>query len=102
MTAELTAAVARPGDRDDAIRLDPAAGLPAGALAGVTADLYATRSGRRGGTRPVLHDVLVVSASAEDGEAVATLRVPERLVSPLVAAEGAGTLRLVVRAPEQR
>ena len=64
-------------------------------------DLYATTAGRGGRTRAVLRDVLVVSASAGDGDAVATLRVPERFVPVLVAAEGRSSLRLVVRAPEQ-
>ena len=97
MAAELAQTVARSTDRDVAIRLDTAAGIPAGALSGVRADLYAT-SARR--TSAVLRNVLVVQASAEDGEAVATLRVPERLVPMLVAAEGRASLRLVVRSPE--
>ena len=48
----------------------------------------------------MLRNVLVVEATADDGEAVATLRVPERVVPTLVAAEGRATLRLVVRSPE--
>ena len=59
------------------------------------------RPGTVDGRAAVLRDVLVVSASAGDGDAVATLRVPERLVPVLVAAEGRSSLRLVVRAPEQ-
>lgn len=97
MAAELAQSVAPSNDRDVAIRLDTAAGIPAGTLSGVRADLYAT-SARR--TSAVLRDVLVVQASAEDGEAVATVRVPARLVPMLVAAEGRSSLRLVVRSPE--
>ena len=78
MVAELAQPAGRPGDRDVAVRLDAAAGIPAGALAGARADLYATTAGHGGRTRAVLRDVLVVSASADDGDAVATLRVPER------------------------
>ena len=101
MAAEIAQPAGRADDRDVAIRLDSAAGIPAGALAGARADLYATTSGHGGRTRAVLRNVLVVSASAEDGEAVATLRVPERVVPMLVAAEGGSSLRLVVRAPEE-
>ena len=101
MVAELAQPVGRPGDRDVAVRLDTAAGIPAGALAGARADLYATMAGRGGRTRAVLRNVLVVSASADDGDAVATLRVPDRVVPVLVAAEGRSSLRLVVRAPEE-
>jgi len=46
----------------------------------------------------VLADVLVVSARSTDGAAVATLRLPAAAVSGIVAAEGRGSLRLVVRA----
>jgi Flp pilus assembly protein CpaB len=99
MAAEIAQPAGRADDRDVAIRLDSAAGIPAGALAGARADLYATTSGHGGRTRAVLRNVLVVSA--EDGEAVATLRVPERVVPMLVAAEGGSSLRLVVRAPEE-
>ena len=101
MVAELAQPVGRPGDRDVAVRLDAAAGIPAGALAGARADLYATMAGHGGRTRAVLRNVLVVSASADDGDAVATLRVPDRVVPVLVAAEGRSSLRLVVRAPEE-
>ena len=101
MAAEIAQPAGRADDRDVAIRVDSAAGIPAGALAGARADLYATTSGHGGRTRAVLRNVLVVSASAEDGEAVATLRVPERVVPMLVAAEGGSSLRLVVRAPEE-
>jgi pilus assembly protein CpaB len=97
MTAELAEDRAGPDARDVAIRLDTAAGIPAGAAGGVRADLYATTAGR---TTPVLRNVLVVAASAADGEAVATLRVPDRVVPTLVAAEGRAVLRLVVRSPE--
>lgn len=101
MVAEIAQPAGRPGDRDVAVRLDTAAGIPAGALTGARADLYATTAGHGGRTRAVLRDVLVVSASAGDGDAVATLRVPERVVPVLVAAEGRSSLRLVVRAPEE-
>jgi hypothetical protein len=70
----------------------------AGDLAGARADVLLVPPGR--GTAPVvvLADVLVVSAQSSSGTAVATLRLPVAAVSQVVAAEGRGSLRLVVRA----
>ena len=92
--AELVQQLAAPSDRDVALRLDTASGLPAGPLAGMRADLYASGAGS-GDVRLVLKNVLVVAASAADGTATATLRVPGRLVAPLIQAEAGSSLRLV-------
>jgi Flp pilus assembly protein CpaB len=83
--------------RDVAVRVDDAAGLPAGDLTGVHADLFLALPGR--GTAPtiVLSNVLVVAARRSDGVAVATLRLPASAVAPIIAAEGRGSLRLVIR-----
>jgi SAF domain len=94
MEPELDQERAAPSDRDVALRLDSASGLPAGELAGTRADLYAVRSGR-GDVRVVLTNVLVVATSAADGTATATLRVPSRLVDRLIQAEQGSSLRLV-------
>ncbi len=94
MAPELVRQLAAPSDRDVALRLDTASGLPAGPLAGMRADLYALAPGR-GGVRLVLKNVLVVAASAADGTTTATLRVPGRLVAPLIQAEAGSSLRLV-------
>ena len=82
-------------ERDVALRMDSASGLPAGALAGMRADLYAVTPGA-GDVRLVLANALVVATSAQDGAATATLRVPVRLVRPLIQAESGASLRLVV------
>jgi hypothetical protein len=95
MAPELVQHAAAPSDRDVALRLDSASGLPAGQLAGMRADLYAVAAGR-GGVHLVLADALVVATSATDGTATATLRVPRRLVRPLIEAESGALLRLVV------
>jgi len=102
MAAEVSGAERLPDSRDVAVRLDDAAGLPAGDLAGVRADvlLVPTR-----GTTPaiVLADVLVVGARTSDGAAVATLRLPPGDVAAVVDAERRGSLRLAVRtAPDAR
>ena len=97
MAAELAVPSAGAEQRDVAVRLDDAAGVPSGDLDETRADLYLTTPGRRGTTAPLARDVLVVSAEARDDATVATLRVPGRLVRALIAAEGRGSLRLVVR-----
>ena len=56
MAPELVQQLAAPSDRDVALRLDTASGLPAGPLAGMRADLYALAPGR-GGVRLVLKNV---------------------------------------------
>ena len=88
MAAELAVPSAGADQRDVAVRLDDPAGVPAGDL---------TTPGRAGTTAPLARDVLVVSAEARDDATVATLRVPGPLVRGLIAAEGRGSLRLVVR-----
>ena len=99
MRAELEAGEQIAAAREVAVRLDEAAGLPAGDLSGARADVLLVPPGR--GTAPVvvLADVLVVSTRSSSGTAVATLRLPVAAVSQVVAAEGRGSLRLVVRAP---
>ena len=82
-----------------ALRLDDAAGLPAGDLAGARADVLLVPPGRGAAPAVVLADVLVVAARSSDGAAVATLRLPAGAVGAVVAAEGRGSLRLIVRAP---
>jgi pilus assembly protein CpaB len=99
MAAEIAAADRIDAARDVAVRLDDAAGLPAGVLAGAHADVLLVQPGRVSEPAVVLADVLVVSARSTDGAAVATLRLPAAAVSGIVAAEGRGSLRLVVRAP---
>ena len=96
MDAELAAPDASRNSRDVALRLDDLAGVPAGALPGMRADLYLTEPGRPPHTRLVLSSVEVVAASASGGGAVATLRLPRSLVPVAIASEGAGQLRLVV------
>jgi hypothetical protein len=99
MRAELETGEQIAAAREVAVRLDEATGLPAGDLAGARADVLLVPPGH--GTTPVvvLADVLVVSARSSSGTAVATLRLPVAAVSQVVAAEGRGSLRLVVRAP---
>ena len=94
MAPELVDQRAAPTDRDIALRLDSVSGLPSGPLAGARADLYAVGPGRSG-VRLVMRNVLVVAASAADGTASATLRVPGRIVRPLIEAEAGASLRLV-------
>jgi Flp pilus assembly protein CpaB len=98
MDAELMA-VANTGShsRDVAVRLDAAAGLPVGDLAGTTADLYLVTPGRPPQIRLVIEAVEVVGSSAADGVMVATLRVSSADVASLIAAESSGSLRLAGR-----
>jgi Flp pilus assembly protein CpaB len=97
MEAELASDAGLAAGRDVAVRVDDAAGLPAGDLAGVHADVVLARSGRDAVPTVVLSNVLVVAAGRADGTAVATLRLPPAAVGALIAAEGRGSLRLVVR-----
>jgi hypothetical protein len=83
--------------RDVTVRLDDAAGLPIASPDGGRADLYLVQSGRPPRVRLVLSGVPVVASRTSDGAAVATLRVPPGDVSELIAAESAGSLRLVSR-----
>lgn len=97
MQPELARGDRLPAGRDVAVRVDDAAGLPAGDLTGAHADVFLAPPGR--GTAPtiVLLNVLVVAARRSDGAAVATLRLPAAAVAPIIAAEGRGSLRLVIR-----
>lgn len=98
MDAELAVtATAGSRSRDVAVRLDDAAGLPVGDLAGTTADLYLVTPGRPPQIRLVIEAVEVVGSSAADGVMVATLRVSSADVASLIAAESAGSLRLAGR-----
>ena len=98
MDAELAAAgTAGAHSRDVAVRLDDAAGLPAGDLAGTTADLYLVTPGRPPQIRLVIEAVRVVGSSAAEGVMVATLRVSSADVASLIAAESSGSLRLAGR-----
>lgn len=97
MDAEVTSATPSPAARELAIRLDETAGLPAGDLAGVRADVYLTPPGRGRRTRLVLSNVLVASARRDDSGSVATLLLSPAAVPGTIAAEGEGSLRLVVR-----
>jgi hypothetical protein len=99
MQPELQAGEQLAAARDVAIRLDGAAGLPAGDLVGARADVLLVPPGRAAAPAVVLADVLVVAAHTSAGVAVATLRLPAPAVGAVVAAEGRGSLRLVVRAP---
>ncbi|HET7170143.1 MAG TPA: SAF domain-containing protein [Gaiellales bacterium] len=101
MAAEIEAGDRIAAARDVALRLDDEAGLPAGNLAGARADVLLVRPGPASEPTVVLANVLVVSARSADGAAVATLRLPAPAVSLAVAAEGRGSLRLVVRAPAE-
>ena len=83
--------------RDVAVRLDDAAGLPSGDLAGTHADVLLVPT-RGHAPAIVLANVLVVAARTSDGVAVATLRLRQADVAAVVAAEGRGSLRLAVRA----
>lgn len=98
MEAELAGDERRVPGRDVAVRVDDAAGLPAGHLAGAHADVVLATPGRGSEPTIVLANVLVVAAGRSDGAAVATLRLPPAAVGTLIAAEGRGSLRLVVRA----
>jgi Flp pilus assembly protein CpaB len=97
MDAEVSASAAPADARELAVRLDDAAGIPAGDLADVRGDLYLTPPGRGSRTRLVLANVLVVAARRDDSGSVATLLLPPSAVAGAIAAEGEGSLRLVVR-----
>ena len=97
MDAEVTASTSPADARELALRLDQAAGVPAGDLADVRGDVYLTTPGRGSRTRLVLANVLVVSARRDDSGSVATLLLPAAAVPDAIAAEGEGSLRLVVR-----
>ena len=97
MDAEVASATPPPAARELAIRLDETAGVPAGDLAGVRADVYLTPPGRGGRTRLVLANVLVLSARRDDSRSVATLLLSPAAVPGAIAAEGEGSLRLAVR-----
>src|SRR6185312_2596774 len=62
MDAEVAFSTTPKDGRELALRLDDVAGVPAGDLADVRGDIYLTTPGRRGRTRLVIADVLVVSA----------------------------------------
>jgi Flp pilus assembly protein CpaB len=84
--------------RDVAVRLDDAAGLPAGDIAGAHADVYLVAPGRDSVPTIVLSNVLVVRAGRSGGTAAATLRLPASAVATIIGADGRGSLRLVLRA----
>jgi hypothetical protein len=100
MDAEVVSAAPPPAARELALRLDDVAGLPAGDLADVRGDVYLTPPGRGARTRLVLANVLVLSARRGDAGSVATVVLPPAAVPDAIAAEGAGSLRLVVRGGE--
>jgi Flp pilus assembly protein CpaB len=97
MDAEVASATPPPAARELALRLDEVAGVPAGDLADVRGDVYLTPPGRGGRTRLVLANVLVLSARRDDAASVATVVLPPAAVAGAIAAEGEGSLRLVVR-----
>ena len=97
MDAELQRHAGPADGREVAVRLDDAAGLPEGSLAGAVADVYLTTPGPHSKARLLLADVAVVATARTDGVLVATLRVPVRLVALLIDGEAAGSLRLVAR-----
>jgi hypothetical protein len=98
MDAELAASRAPADAREVALRLDDDAGIPAGDLADVRADVFVTPPGRRRPSRLVLAGVRVVSATRVDGVSVATVLLPSQAVPAAIAAESEGALRLVVHA----
>ncbi len=100
MDAELRETPVPTDARQVAVRLDDAAGIPAGDLAGARADVYLTPPGRDARSRLVLADVVVVSATHSDGGSVATLLLPRPAVAVAIAAEAQGALRLVVHAQD--
>jgi Flp pilus assembly protein CpaB len=100
MDAEVVSATPAPAARELALRLDDVAGIPGGDLANVRGDVYVTPPGRGARTRLVLADVLVISARRDDAGSVATVVLPPAAVPHAIAAEGEGSLRLVVRGGE--
>jgi Flp pilus assembly protein CpaB len=97
MDAEVVSATPPPAARELALRLDDIAGIPAGDLADARGDVYVTPPGRGARTRLVLANVLVLSARRDDTGSVATVVLPPAAVPDAIAAEGEGSLRLVVR-----
>ena len=97
MDAELAVAPTGGDLREVAVRLDEVAGVPAGDLAGLRADLVVVSSGAHPSTRIALEDVRIVSTAAGAQGTSATLLVPAADVQRAVLAEAAGSLRLVVR-----
>jgi hypothetical protein len=96
MDAELSLRPLVAGEREVAVRLDDAAGMPAGDLTDVRADVYVTPPGRHAQSRLVLAGIVVLSASHADAGSVATLLLAPAAVPVAIAAEAEGTLRLVV------
>jgi SAF domain-containing protein len=97
MDAELQRHTGPADGREVAVRLDDAAGLPDGSLAGGVADVYLTTPAPHAGVHLLLADVAVVATSRRDGISVATLRVAAHMVAVLIDGEAAGSLRLVAR-----
>jgi hypothetical protein len=98
MDAEVAVTPSPADAREMAVRLDDAAGIPAGDLTDVRADVYVTPPGRDPRSRLVLEGVVVVAAAHSDGGSVATLLLPRSAVPLAIAAEAEGALRLVVHA----
>lgn len=98
MDAEVAVTPFPAGAREVAVRLDDAAGIPAGDLTDVRADLYVTPPGRDVHSQLVLEGVVVLAAAHSDGGSVATLLLPRSAVPLAIAAEAEGALRLVVHA----
>jgi Flp pilus assembly protein CpaB len=98
MDAEVAVTPFPAGAREVAVRLDDAAGIPAGDLTDVRADLYVTPPGRDARSQLVLEGVVVLAAAHSDGGSVATLLLPRSAVPLAIAAEAEGALRLVVHA----
>jgi hypothetical protein len=98
MDAEVAVTPSPADAREVAVRLDDAAGIPAGDLTDVRADVYVTPPGRDTRSRLVLEGVVVVAAAHSDGGSVATLLLPRSAVPLAIAAEAEGALRLVVHA----
>jgi Flp pilus assembly protein CpaB len=94
----VSASSASASTREVAVRLDGLAGVPSGAAGGGLADVYLTSAGPHPRTSLILRGALVVSATADAGEATATLRVPTAIVEGVIAAESTGSLRLVLHA----
>lgn len=98
MDAEVAVTPFPAGAREVAVRLDDAAGIPAGDLTDVRADVYVTPPGRDTRSQLVLEGVVVLAAAHSDGGSVATLLLPRSAVRLAIAAEAEGALRLVVHA----
>jgi hypothetical protein len=98
MDAELAVTPSLLKAREVAVRLDDTAGIPAGDLTDVRADLYVTPPGRDTRSRLILSGVVVLSAARRDGASVATLLLPVAAVPAAIAAEAEGSVRLVLHA----